>query len=136
MPSLSRQSLSGKVYDHLLAQLSLRKLRIGERINARKVTDALAVSRTTVTKAVERLVKAGHVKVNGIGRPIVTSYPTRKKTNVECVFDFANQTDNTYEKVLERILCGGVGEQFTSDPGDDIVGGGIASTTRTVSLDT
>src|SRR5207302_9421583 len=107
-PALSSTSLSGKFYDHLLAQLSLRKLRIGERINARKVTDALAVSRTTVTKAVERLVKAGHVKVNGIGRPIVTSYPTRKKTSVECVFDFANQTDSTYEKVLEKILCGGL----------------------------
>jgi DNA-binding GntR family transcriptional regulator len=106
MPSISRQSLSGKVYVHLLAQLSLRKLKIGERINAREVTDALSVSRTTVTKAVESLVKAGHVKLNGTGRPIVTSYPTRKKTNVDSAFDFANQTDNTYEKVLERILCG------------------------------
>ena len=106
MPSISKQSLSGKVYDHLLAQLSSRKLKVGQRINAREVTDALSVSRTTVAKAVENLVKAGHVKLSGSGRPIITSYPTRKKKEVDCAFDFANQTDNTYERVLERILCG------------------------------
>ncbi|MDB6123509.1 MAG: transcriptional regulator, GntR family [Pedosphaera sp.] len=105
MTLISRQSLSGRVYDHLLAKLALRKLKIGERINARDVTDELSVSRTTVNKALESLVKAGHVKINETGRPIVASYPPRsKKVDGECSFDFSNQTDSTYEKILERIL--------------------------------
>src|SRR4051812_6938700 len=104
MSLIPRQSLSGRVYDHLLAQLALRKLKIGERINARDVTDELSVSRTTVNKALESLVKTGHVKINETGRPIVASYPPRKKTDREHSFDFANQTDSTYEKILERIL--------------------------------
>ncbi|HWD17711.1 MAG TPA: GntR family transcriptional regulator [Verrucomicrobiae bacterium] len=106
MTQVPRQSLAESVYDHLLTQLSLKKLKVGARINAREVTEELAVSRTTVNKALDRLVKAGWVKINERGRPIVSAHPPKDKQFRDPVFDFANQTDSSYEIVLERILRG------------------------------
>ena len=106
MTLISRQSLSDHVYDHLVAQLSLRKLKIGSRINARQVTDELSVSRTTVNKALDRLVKAGWVKINESGRPMVASYPPKGKARADTPSGFTNQTDSSYEIILERILRG------------------------------
>jgi len=61
MASISRQSLSDRVYDHLVQQLNLKRYQIGTRINTREISEELAVSRTTVTKALERLSEAGWV---------------------------------------------------------------------------
>jgi len=108
MNFVNRQSLSDRVFDYLLGQLAARKLKIGERINARQVTEDLSVSRTTVNKALEKLVKSKWVKFNGTGRPLVASYPPKNKTATAPDFDFSNQTDSAYEIILERILHGDV----------------------------
>ena len=106
MSGIVRQSLADRVFDHLVTTLATRKLRIGARLNARTITDELAVSRTTVNKAIERLVDKGWVKSNEKGRPVVAAYPGRKKVppTGETGFDFSNQTDSTYEVILERVL--------------------------------
>jgi len=106
LPLVARQTLSDRVYDHLVGQLSLRKLKIGTRINARQVTDDLAVSRTTLNKALERLAQNGWIKMNERGHPIVASYPPKARGGGDFAFDFANQTDSSYEIILERILRG------------------------------
>ena len=69
MNFVNRQSLADRVFEYLVGQLATRKVKIGERINARQVTEDLSVSRTTVNKALERLVKSKWVKFNGTGRP-------------------------------------------------------------------
>src|SRR5260370_25057428 len=107
MPAIVRESLTDKVSDYLVGMLAARKLKIGARLNTRPITDDLSVSRTTVNKAIERLMKSGWVKTNDQGRPVVAGYPPRKEAagpNPE--FDFSNQTDSTYEVILERILRG------------------------------
>jgi len=62
--SLPRQSLADKVCQYLKAQLANRKHKVGDRLNARRIADELDVSRTTINKAIERLIKEGLVKVN------------------------------------------------------------------------
>ncbi len=106
MNFVNRQSLADRVFEYLVGQLATRKIKIGERINARQVTENLSVSRTTVNKALERLAKSKWVKFNGTGRPIVANYPPKAKTNKKLDFDFSNQTDSAYEIILERILHG------------------------------
>jgi DNA-binding GntR family transcriptional regulator len=107
MAAIVRESLTDRVYDYLLGMLASRKLKIGSRLNARTITEELAVSRTTVNKALEKLIGAGWLKTNEQGRPIVASYPPKKEAPIgDSQFDFSNQTDSTYEVVLERILRG------------------------------
>src|SRR5262245_51327025 len=57
-----RFSLTDKVFQYLMGQLSSRQLKVGHRISARSVADELDVSRTTVNKAINRLEAAGYVK--------------------------------------------------------------------------
>ena len=102
----SRQSLADKVYQHLSSQLANQSLKIGQRINARQLAEELVVSRTTVNKAIDRLEEAGWVKPDEGRHPVVTAYPTKLKLHTDSTFEFANQTDTTYELLLERILRG------------------------------
>src|SRR5688572_28391063 len=105
MADIARQSLADRVHDHLVALLSLKQLKIGARINARKITEELSVSRTTVNKALDRLIDSGWVRINDHGRPIVAAYPPKKAVQVDSsLFDFSNQTDSIDEAILERIL--------------------------------
>ena len=106
MANIVRQSLSDRVYDHLVRLLASKELKIGSRINPRNITEALSVSRTTVNKAIEAMIKAGWLKANEKGRPIVSAYPPKQNGSRSPSFDFANQTDSTYEVILERIQRG------------------------------
>ena len=108
MTDIVRQSLTDRVYDHLLTMLASKKFKIGEKINARSITEDLEVSRTTVNKALERLAEAGWVKNNDKGRPVVAGYPAKKEAPADAnfPFDFSNQTDSAYEVILEKILRG------------------------------
>jgi len=112
--SIARQSLADKVYQHLVSQLASQKLSLGGRINARKIADDLKVSRTTVTKAIDRLKSAGWVKMDGGRHPVVAVYPPKLKVVEPARFEFAHQSDSAYERLLERILRG----EFK--PGDTI----------------
>ena len=109
MELFQRQSLSDRVFHFLTARLATRQVKIGERINGRQVTEELSVSRTTVNKALEQLVKAGWVKLTATGRPVVIRYPPKAKAAPNLLdFDFSTQTDATYEVVLEKILRGDI----------------------------
>lgn len=102
-----RQSLTDKVYQYLMGQLAARQLHVGDRINARAVAEELDVSRTTVNKAIDRLESAGYVKPDEGRHPVVAKSPSSKLTvHTPSEFEFANQTDSTYEALLDRILRG------------------------------
>lgn len=107
--AVSRQSLTEKVYQHLKAKLAGRELGIGDRINARLIATGLNVSRTTVNKAIERLVADGLVKVDAARHPVVAALPTKIRLHTAAQFEFSNQTERSYELLLERVLRGDFG---------------------------
>ena len=51
-----RQSLADNVCNYLKAQLANRERQVGDRLNARHIATELKVSRTTINKAIEKLV--------------------------------------------------------------------------------
>ena len=104
-----RQSLADKVYQHLKTQLANRERQVGDRLNARQIAAELEVSRTTINKAIERLTEEGLVKMDEARHPVVAALPTKLKILESPEFEFSNQTDSTYEKLLERILRGDFG---------------------------
>ena len=106
---LPRQSLADKVYQHLKTQLANRQRAVGDRLNSRQSAIELAVSRTTINKAIERLIEDGLVKVDTSRHPIVSALPAKLKIHDSSEFEFSNQTDSTYEILLEKILRGDVG---------------------------
>ncbi|RIK79857.1 MAG: hypothetical protein DCC68_12080 [Planctomycetota bacterium] len=106
MPAASRNLLNDRVYQYLTAQLASRSLAVGDRISARAVAESLSVSRTTVNKAIERLIDAGYVKPDESRHPVVAALPTKLKVIAEPSFEFSNQTETTYEMLLDRILRG------------------------------
>jgi DNA-binding GntR family transcriptional regulator len=111
---VQRESLAEKVYQHLKTKLAGRELNVGDRVNARHIATELNVSRTTVNKAIERLVRDGLVAVDSARHPVVASLPTKLRVYASAQFEFSNQTESTYELLLERILRGDFG------PGDII----------------
>ncbi len=109
---IQRQSLTETVYQHLKSKLAGRELGVGDRINARQFATELGVSRTTVNKAIERLSADGLVNTDESRHPVVAALPAKLKVFESPQFAFSNQTDSTYELLLERILRGdfGLGE--------------------------
>lgn len=106
---VQRESLSEKVYQHLKSKLAGRELNVGDRVNARHIATELNVSRTTVNKAVERLVSDGLIAIDAARHPIVASLPAKLRVYEATQFEFSNQTDSTYELLLERVLHGDFG---------------------------
>jgi DNA-binding GntR family transcriptional regulator len=104
--AIQRQSLAEKVYQHLKAKLAGRELGVGDRINARQFAVEFGVSRTTVNKAIERLASDGLVTTAQAGHPVVSTLPAKLKVFETPQFAFSNQTDSTYELLLERVLRG------------------------------
>jgi len=104
--SIKRESLSDRVFHYLKAQLANRQRRVGDRLNTRELATELSVSRTTTNKAIERLIEEGFVKLNDLRQPVVTAVPAKLKIHQESAFEFSNQTDSTYELLLEKILKG------------------------------
>jgi DNA-binding GntR family transcriptional regulator len=103
---VQRESLAEKVYQHLRSQLAGRHLNVGDRINARQIANDLRVSRTTVNKALDRLVKDGLITIDESRHPIVSALPAKLKVVTAPQFEFSNQTESTYEVLLEQILRG------------------------------
>lgn len=106
---VQRLSLAEKVYQHLRTKLAGRELNVGDRVNARQIATELSVSRTTVNKAIERLVQDKLVAIDAARHPIVASLPAKLKVYLSPQFEFSNQTESTYELLLERILRGDFG---------------------------
>ena len=103
---LRSQSLADQVAQYLKSQLASEARHVGDRLNARKIAAELKVSRTTVNKAIEQLISEGLVEINDSRHPIVKSRPTNLKIHEAAEFEFSNQTDSTYEILLERLLRG------------------------------
>lgn len=101
-----RPSLADKVHQHLITQFSTGEIRVGDRLNPRQIAIDLKVSRTTVTKAVDRLMEEGFVETGESRHPIVVKLPTQLKLAEPSEFQFSNQTDSCYEALLERVLHG------------------------------
>ena len=116
---IHRQSLTDKVYQHLKAQLAARTLLVGDRVNARQIATDLNVSRTTANKAIDQLIADGLVTTDESRHPVVAALPAKLKVHhATSPFEFLNQTDSTYELLLERLLRGefGPGEVIKERP--------------------
>jgi DNA-binding GntR family transcriptional regulator len=106
MASINRQLLADHVYQYLVGQLTAHSLPIGSHVNALVIAEELAISRTTVNKAVARLIEDGFVRPDSRSRPVVVGYPSPRPVRAVVNFSFANQTEQTYEALLEGILRG------------------------------
>jgi DNA-binding GntR family transcriptional regulator len=106
MASINRRLLADQVYEYLFGQLNAHSLPIGAHVNAMVIAEELSISRTTVNKAIARLIEDGFVQPDGRSRPLVVAYPSKRPTAQIVGFSFANQTEQTYEALLERILRG------------------------------
>lgn len=103
---MSRELLVDRVYRHLLGQLAGRRFPLGTHLNAQKIAADLGISRTSVNGAIVRLSQDGWVQPNSGRRPVVAAYPEIKLEAEPDDFEFANQTERTYELILERIQRG------------------------------
>ncbi len=103
---MSRDLLEDQIYSYLCAQLSGHSIEVGTHLKAGDIASNLDVSRTSVRKAIIRLVNDGCVQLNGAGRPIVVSLPKKRRQAAEPVFAYANQTEQAYWAVFDAIFEG------------------------------
>lgn len=103
---MSRELLEDQIYHYLCAQLSSHQLDVGTHLKAGDIAQELNVSRTSVRKAIIRLVEDGCVSLNEAGRPMVVSLPKKRKQGEEAVFEYANQTEQAYWAVFDAIFEG------------------------------
>jgi DNA-binding GntR family transcriptional regulator len=102
----TRELLVDRVYEYLRARLAARQLPLGSHLNGKVVAEQLSVSRTPVNQAIARLTRDGYLRADQSRRPVVVAYPARVPGAAEVQFAFANQTEHTYQAVLERIVRG------------------------------
>jgi DNA-binding GntR family transcriptional regulator len=106
MATVTRQLLVDQVYQYLRGQLAVRRWPVGTHLNALQLAAELGISRTTVNKAIARLVESGWARPDDNRRPVVSAYPHDQDAVAEVPFAFANQTEKTYEAILDRVLRG------------------------------
>lgn len=103
-----RELLDERVYNHLLGQLSARQLELGSYLKAGRLATNLNVSRTTVRKALSRLMNDGWVKQNESGYTYVADWPSEtcepKDSGAEV--EHQSQIDSIYWLIFDWILQG------------------------------
>jgi DNA-binding GntR family transcriptional regulator len=104
--AINRQKLASQVYQYLLSKLASRNFPIGTHLNASDLAKQLGASRTTVRKAVERLIEDGWAQVDKNRRPVVVDFPEKMFTEPDHRFEFTNQTQSAYRSIHEKILRG------------------------------
>lgn len=104
MASTPRQTLGNQVYEYLLAQLVSGKMPVGTHLNAPEIAKQLDVSRTTVDKAITRLIGAEWVQYNENRQPIVAAQPEAEHFPGDAEFEFLNQTDRAYHAIIDQII--------------------------------
>lgn len=107
MSDSARKLLEERVYAHLLDQLSARQYEVGEHLKAAKLAEELDVSRSTVRKALTRLIEDGWVELAPSGKPFIARLPRRSRKTKPNAFGYTNQTESTYWTVFHQILRGG-----------------------------
>ena len=101
-----RKILSEEVYFHLRSQLATDKYGVGDRLNVRQIAEEFNVSRTTTKKAVVQLVEDGWATTDESRQPRISKRPPKCADRDVSQFEFTNQTDATYDGLLDRILRG------------------------------
>jgi DNA-binding GntR family transcriptional regulator len=105
---MPRVLLEDRIYQYLRASLGGGSIPIGAHLKAAAIAASLNVSRTSVRKAIIRLVDDGCVSLGASGRPVVTALPRKQKRKAATVFAFANQTEQAYWGVFDTILKDGL----------------------------
>jgi len=96
-----------RVHDYLLETLSPEVYPHGAHLNPRIIAEELDVSRTTVNKALTKLVELGVARREG-SRLVVVAYPPRTGTEPQQTgFQISDETDRIYRAIRERMLHGG-----------------------------
>jgi DNA-binding GntR family transcriptional regulator len=95
---------------------------VGTHLKAGEIAEELDVSRTSVRKAIIRLVDDGIVTLNAAGRPIVAALPKKSRKQPEPIFAYTNQTEQAYWAVFEEIFTGKLRE------GESVNGQELAAT--------
>lgn len=103
---MARDLLEDQIYHYLCAQLSGHKIEVGTHLKAGEIAEELDVSRTSVRKAIIRLVDDGCVQLNSAGRPMVAALPKKRRQHAEPVFEYTNQTEQAYWSVFDTIFQG------------------------------
>ena len=106
--------LEERVYQHVYGQLSARQVELGTHLKAGALAESLGVSRTTVRKALSRLVTDGWLQLNEAGCPVVSQWPDESCEPVEDSFDLSTQTEAIYWRIFDWILDSGC------QPGGDV----------------
>jgi DNA-binding GntR family transcriptional regulator len=121
---VSRELLEDRIYRYLYSQLKSHRLELGTHLKATVIAQTLEVSRTTVRKAIIRLVEDGCVKLSDGGRPIVIALPKKRRPMDDGIFAYSNQTENAYWAVFDLILDGRLRE------GENVNGQELAEANR------
>lgn len=103
---MARELLEDQIYNYLCGQLSGHKISIGTHLKAGEIATDLDVSRTSVRKAIIRLVEDGCIQLNDGGRPIVVSLPKKRRQAAEPAFEYSNQTEQAYWSIFDAIFEG------------------------------
>lgn len=103
-----RELLDERVYNHLLGQLSTRQLELGTCLKPGKLATSLNVSRTTVRKALSRLIDDGWVKQTPTGATYIAEWPDEVPQPAETVVEVEQQSqiEATYWLIFDWILQG------------------------------
>jgi len=112
--SIEREPLEQRVYNHLLRQLSVREFEPGAPLKAAKLAANLNVSRTTVRKALSRLVDDGWASQTPAGRMFVARCPKSAPRDAADLHDQKSQIDAAYWRIFDWILNG------NARPGKDV----------------
>ena len=108
-----RESLDRRVYNHLLGQLATRQVELGTHLKAGRLATSLNVSRTTVRKALSRLIEDGWVKQDSAGCTYVAQWPNEGPEAVEVEVEHQSQIESVYWLIFDWILQGNC--QFGAD---------------------
>lgn len=103
MALIDRQSLTSRIYQHLYSELVTREYDLGSHLNASVVARKYGVSRTTARKAIDQLIDEGWVQVDESRHPVVVKLPRKKKEKSKTTFEFANQTEQVYRFIYEKL---------------------------------
>lgn len=103
---MARELLVDRVYSHLLTRLAAREIPLEAHLNAQRIAEELGVSRTSVKFAIARLIDEGWAAPDRSRRPVVRQHPPKRLVKGDTTFEFQNQTERTYETILERIQRG------------------------------
>ena len=101
---MPQPTLTTRIHRHLINRICSGELPVGSHVNASTLAAELDVSRTTVRKAIDQLISEGCVEIDESQHPIVVQVAQATDGSTEGDFDTANQTEQTYRAIYEKVL--------------------------------